>query len=101
MVHEARGLDVNPATIRKFHKQGDLKTAEILQVIHDDEVTHVARGEKWFTRLCRDYGIARVPRFHSLVKQHFRGPLKPPFNAEDRRRAGLDEELYMPLSVGS
>lgn len=99
MVHEARGLDVNPATIGKFRRQGDSKTAAILQQIHDDEVTHVARGQKWFSWLCAKHVIDRIERFHSLVKRYFRGPLKPPFNAADRQRAGLDEQFYLPLSL--
>jgi uncharacterized ferritin-like protein (DUF455 family)/nitrite reductase/ring-hydroxylating ferredoxin subunit len=34
MVHEARGLDVNPNTIDKFRKAGDLESVEKLAIIH-------------------------------------------------------------------
>jgi uncharacterized ferritin-like protein (DUF455 family)/nitrite reductase/ring-hydroxylating ferredoxin subunit len=34
MVHEGRGLDVNPKTIDKFKKVGDLLTVEKLEIIH-------------------------------------------------------------------
>lgn len=34
MVHEARGLDVNPNTISRFQKAGDLESVRILNVIH-------------------------------------------------------------------
>lgn len=39
LVAEARGLDVNPVTIEKFRRQGDLGTVEVLEVIHNDEIT--------------------------------------------------------------
>ena len=45
-VHEARGLDVNPHTIEKFRKAGDLEAVEALEIIHSDEVTHVTAGHK-------------------------------------------------------
>ena len=33
-VHEARGLDVNPQTIKKFAKAGDTASVEKLEIIH-------------------------------------------------------------------
>lgn len=34
-----------------------------------------------------------VPTFHELVKLHFKGYLKPPFNTEGRKTAGMTEEV--------
>lgn len=39
LVHEARGLDVNPATIAKFRAAGDADSVKVLEVIHHDEIT--------------------------------------------------------------
>ncbi|KAG8719888.1 hypothetical protein FRC09_010481, partial [Ceratobasidium sp. 395] len=39
LVHEARGLDVNPTTIEKFRAVGDTESVKVLEVIHWDEVT--------------------------------------------------------------
>ncbi|CAE6439240.1 unnamed protein product [Rhizoctonia solani] len=39
LVHEARGLDVNPVTINKFKAAGDAESVKVLEVIHWDEVT--------------------------------------------------------------
>jgi hypothetical protein len=36
--------------------------------------------------------------FHSLVRQHFKGLTKPPFNVDARAKAGFDETWYLPLS---
>ncbi len=44
LVHEARGLDVNPTTIKKFENAGDPDSVETLTVIHLDEITTSLRG---------------------------------------------------------
>ncbi|PRP76983.1 hypothetical protein PROFUN_14717 [Planoprotostelium fungivorum] len=100
MVHEARGLDVNPATIAKFERAKDEESVKTLKIIHDDEITHVGAGHKWFAWMCENSvpPIDKVEHFQALVRKYFRGPLKPPFNEEDRRKAGLSEEWYMPLT---
>lgn len=40
-----------------------------------------------------------VSAFHSLVRNHFRGPLKPPFNDAARAAAGFGPEWYLPLAT--
>ena len=48
-VHEARGLDVLPATIQKFRRNGDEQSAQLLEgTIYPEEVTHCAAGVRWF-----------------------------------------------------
>ena len=94
MVLEARGLDVTPATRDRVLALGDVRGARILQRILDDEIRHVAVGTKHFVALCLRLG--RVPEIHwkMLVKRHFRGALKPPFNDSARLSAGLSREFY-------
>ncbi|KAL2088556.1 hypothetical protein ACEWY4_015455 [Coilia grayii] len=92
MVHEARGLDVHPQTLSRFAAQGDTKSVEALEVIYADEITHVAAGLRWFTYICGEEARDCVPTFHKLVKLHFKGYLKPPFNTEGRKTAGMTEE---------
>lgn len=43
--------------------------------------------------------MAIIKRFHSIVREHFRGPLKPPFNTEARKAAGFEPAWYEPLAV--
>ncbi|XP_041460558.1 uncharacterized protein LOC121411775 [Lytechinus variegatus] len=99
MVHEARGLDVHPKTQERFRRQSDAESVEILDTIYNDEITHVAAGLKWFTYVCRHSypPIDCIPKFHELVRTHFRGHLKPPFNEEGRETAGMSKEWYLPL----
>ena len=116
-VHEARGLDVLPGTIAKFRRFGDDPSADLLEhVIYPEEITHCAAGVRWFTYLQNRMGGALVvdddeeeeelddaarvaKRFHVIVRKHFKGILKPPFNDEARSRAGFQREWYEPLSV--
>ncbi|KAF9918173.1 hypothetical protein BX616_010045 [Lobosporangium transversale] len=53
MTIESRGLDVNPATIARFGRSGDEESAKMLQKIHEDEVTHVQIGHRWFCYLLK------------------------------------------------
>jgi uncharacterized ferritin-like protein (DUF455 family) len=96
-VHEARGLDVNPATIERFRRSGDLESVKILEIIHMDEVTHVTAGHRWFSWLCNNAGVDPVKAFREEVRQHWRGDIKGPFNEADREKAGMTSEFYVGL----
>ena len=98
MVLEARGLDVTPATLERVATAGDAGGAKILQRILDDEIRHVAFGTKHFLR-CAEMAQAN-PETHwrGLVKRHFRGVIKPPFNDSARLAAGLSREFYAEIA---
>jgi len=94
MVLEARGLDVTPGTRARVLAQGDSHGARLLHRILDDEIRHVAVGARHFIAHC---GMSRLtPENHwkLLVRRHFRGVLKPPFNDSARLAAGLSREFY-------
>lgn len=59
-----------------------METADVLSVIHADEITHVSAGHRWLLHCCRLDGRDPVDVFRSEVKEHFYGKLKPPFNYE-------------------
>jgi uncharacterized ferritin-like protein (DUF455 family) len=100
MVLEARGLDVTPATVENLRRFGDEASAAILQTIHDDEIEHVRAGRRWFGWVCERRGLEPVPAWQDLVRRHFRGGLKPPFNAASRGRAEMGPEFYEPIAGG-
>ncbi len=97
MVLEARGLDVTPAMIAKLKSVGDEKSAGILQIIFDEEIGHVACGKRWFDFLCARQGCSPQETWRELVKRHFHGALKPPFNESARNAAGLPADFYSAL----
>lgn len=98
MVLEARGLDVTPGMIARLEAARDMESAGILKTIYTEEQRHVRAGTTWFTWLCAERGLDPVETFHRLVRRHFRGALKPPFNETARRAAGLFPGLYEPLA---
>ncbi len=98
MVLEARGLDVTPNMIAMMEKQNDTKTAEMLQIIHDDEVTHVRAGTVWFEGWCAFHGKDVEEYWQHLVRTYFDGRLKPPFNHPSREDAGMIRDWYEPLA---
>jgi len=44
-------------------------------------------------------GTEPVATYQLLVRQHFKGALKPPFNRDGRNAAGLGEHYYAPLAL--
>jgi len=98
MVLEARGLDVTPNMIKKLTEVGDTKSADILKIIYNEEIGHVAIGARWFQRMAQNKSKDPESWFHHLVRNYYRGQLKPPFNVQARTLAGLKKGYYMPLS---
>ena len=101
MVLEARGLDVTPATRDRVAAQGDVAGARMLQRILDDEIVHVRFGATHFDAVARERGENAPNLWVSLVKSHFAGNLKPPFNDSARLSAGLSREAYASLAIAS
>jgi uncharacterized ferritin-like protein (DUF455 family) len=98
LVLEARGLDVTPPMIARLAAVGDAVSAAVLQRIHDDEVGHVAIGLRWFEHVAATRGLEPLTAWQALVREHFRGLLKPPFNQPARERAGFAARFYLPLA---
>ena len=98
MVLEARGLDVTPETVARFRAGGDEASARILNRIYTDEIRHVGFGAKWFGYLAAGHDIEPAEHWRMLVRRHFRGAVKPPFNVSARDTAGLTRDFYAPLA---
>jgi uncharacterized ferritin-like protein (DUF455 family) len=99
MVLEARGLDVTPALTAAFERAGDQRSAAILGRIYRDEIRHVAAGTFWFRFACEARDFAVVPHWQRLIRAHFRGMLKPPFNDSARGEAGLSRDFYLGVAA--
>ncbi len=97
LVLEARGLDVTPAMINKLKAAKDEASAACLQIIHDDEIGHVAIGMRWFQWLSATRRLPPRETWQHLVSTHFKGQLKPPFNTVSRAAANLPETYYMDM----
>ncbi len=97
MVLEARGLDVTPNMIDRFNRFDDKKSAAVLTVIYDDEISHVACGTKWFNHVAESQGLDPQKLFQQKVTEFFRGYIKPPFNKSARDAANFPQDWYLPL----
>lgn len=97
LVLEARGLDVTPAMIMRLEAVKDQPSAEVLRVIYFDEIGHVAAGQRWFNWEAARRGLEPRQAWRNLVKERFKGFLKPPFNDEARARAGMLASDYQAL----
>ncbi|GAA0758051.1 uncharacterized ferritin-like protein (DUF455 family) [Erythromicrobium ramosum] len=98
MVLEARGLDVTPATLDRVRASGDEGGAKILTRILDDEIRHVAAGTKHFLRCAQLTQSEPESLWQNLVKRHFKGHVKPPFNDSARLAAGLSRGFYAEIA---
>jgi len=98
LVLEARGLDVTPNMIVKLTQARDLESAETLKTIYEEEIGHVRIGAKWFQYVARTLHESPKELFHSLVRNYYKGHIKPPFNVQARTLAGLSEAYYAPLT---
>jgi uncharacterized ferritin-like protein (DUF455 family) len=98
LVLEARGLDVTPAMIDRLKAASDRQSVAVLQTIYDEEIGHVATGMRWFDFFCDRRGLDPLATWQTLVRRHFKGALKPPFNIAARDRAGLPAAFYAPLA---
>lgn len=98
LVLEARGLDVTPNMIIRLQSVGDHDSVKILETIYEEEIGHVSIGARWFKYLAAQQPKTAESYFHHLVRTHFKGQVKSPFNEKARTLAGLSKTYYEPLA---
>jgi len=91
-VLEARGLDVTPKMMNKLRGSGDHRAVEILEIILQEEIGHVAIGTHWFNYLCKKRNLDPLATFKELLDTYFDGGLRGPFHVEARMQAGFTEQ---------
>lgn len=96
-VMEARGLDVTPGMMEKFKQIGDQRAVDILQVIYQEEIGHVAIGNRWYLYCCEQQGLNARDTFQQLINEYFNGRLRGPFNWPARLAAGFEEDELSAL----
>jgi uncharacterized ferritin-like protein (DUF455 family) len=89
MTLEARGIDTTPKTSQRLRQADDAKTADILDMIYEDEIKHLSIGIRWFEFLCAKEGTEPTLEYKYLLDKYFRGTPKGPFNIEARESAGM------------
>ena len=94
LVLEARGLDVTLPMIDRLRAAGDTESGDVLSIIHDEEIGHVAIGMRWFAHVCAARGQEPQAAWTGIVRDRFPGRVKPPFNQLARERAGFPASFW-------
>ena len=96
---EARGLDASPGVKNKLISVGDLAAGRILDIILDEEIGHVAAGNRWYRYVCQVRGLDPIAAYRDLIQQYDAPKLKSPYNLEARRLAGFEDEELQYLAA--
>ena len=96
---EARGIDAVPPMQQKLLNMRDKAGVAVLDIIHQDEIKHVAYGDKWFKYCCRQANLSAEETYFQLLEQHDAPRVRGAYNRSDRRKAGFsDVELERLLT---
>ena len=91
---EANGLDATPMILTKLKKlpKNEMlsKIIVTLEVILEEEVEHVKKGDIWFEYACEQEGVKKDVYFEIIKKYYPQGFLRPKnLNLEARKEAGF------------
>jgi len=91
---EANGLDATPMILTKLKKlpknEMILKIISTLEIILDEEIDHVKKGDVWFNYACQKDGVSADIYFDIIDKYYPQGFLRPKnLNTEARKEAGF------------
>ena len=91
--YEASGLDVNPQIIKKLDNKRKIpivkKLIDALNIIYDEEIDHVHKGDKWFKYLCSKEGLEESVYFDILERYKLLSKHRPHINVDARKEAGF------------
>jgi uncharacterized ferritin-like protein (DUF455 family) len=97
---EARGLDVSPAIRDRLAAAGDNESAAVLELILNDEIGHVAIGNRWFNEVCNNEEREPIEAFEQCLQAFSAPQPRSPFNFPARAQAGFSEaELAWLMQV--
>ncbi len=88
---EARGLDVTPGIMQRLRKLGDMQTVDVLHIILQEEIAHVAFGTRWFNYLCEQRGLDPETAYFDLLNNFLNGEIRCPLHRKARLEAGFTE----------
>jgi len=102
--YEASGLDVNPQIIKKLQNQKSnpvvAKVIDALEIIYQEEIDHVAKGDRWFKAIAQERGLeAELAYMQILDKYELVGKHRPHINVAARKAAGFSCEEIVNLGA--
>lgn len=103
---EANGLDATPLILKKLHPHRHhpmiQKIMAALNVILDEEVDHVRKGDVWFEYACTQEG-KEISSYFEIIEKHYPHsfPRRIDINCEARRNAGFTKDELSRISFTS
>lgn len=100
MTFEQANLDFAGYYARAFRKIGDIETADVLDIVYEEEIGHVRHGVQWFDRW-RPKERSRFRAFEVVLPEGL-SPIRAKgtgFDIEARRLAGLDDDFIEHLRL--
>jgi len=101
--YEASGLDVNPQIMKKLdnkRKKPQVKALiDALEVILEEEIEHVHKGDKWFKYLCLKEGLNASVYFEILERYKLLSKHRPHINVDARKEAGFTCDEILKLGA--
>ncbi len=91
---EANGLDATPQILEKLKRLPNNavlnKIINSLQIIVDEEVDHVKKGDRWFSYACEREGVGKDIYFE-IIERYYPNTFSKPrhINVEGRRASGF------------
>ena len=90
---EASGLDVSPQIIKKLENKHKIpavaKLIDVLNIIYEEEIDHVLKGDRWFKYLCEKEGKTEEVYFEILARYDLLDKHRPHVNVDARKEAGF------------
>lgn len=90
---EANGLDSTPEILKKLKNIDDdfiKKILSALEIILDEEIDHVIKGDRWFTYACECENLDKNIYFDIINRYYPNGfPARKDINIDARRKAGF------------
>lgn len=95
---EASGLDANTNILSKIDENSPLHP--LLELIRDEEVSHVAKGDKWFKYACEQEGIEPNSWLEIVRKYYPKAFENPkPIDKERRFQAGFSADEIAQIEL--
>jgi uncharacterized ferritin-like protein (DUF455 family) len=100
---EANGLEQNPKIMEKLKSNQDefnLKIINALEIILEEEIDHVRKGDRWFKYECDKLGLDYQETYLDILEKHYPKSTKnsKELNFEARKRAGFSCDELKILS---
>jgi len=90
---EASGLDVSPQIIKKLDNKRKIpmvaKLIEMLNIIYEEEIDHVLKGDRWFKYICKQENKNEDIYFEILERYDLLNKHRPYVNVVARKEAGF------------